>query len=83
MITLRFSKGQFPHLHGHPPLVVGIWAVFLIGLNIFTLFYFYIFQMHLRGKNGNGAKQASEMVATVKKTPRKRASSVTKRSKVE
>lgn len=82
MITLRFSKGQFPHLHGHPPLVIGIWAVFIIGLNLFTLFYFYVFQMHLRNK-GNGASNSAAELTPPKRTPRKRAASTSKRAKAE
>jgi hypothetical protein len=48
LITIRFSEGQFPHFHGHPPFIIGIWTVFLVGLNLFTLFYFFIFKSHLK-----------------------------------
>jgi hypothetical protein len=48
LITFRFSKDQFPHWTSNPPIVVGLWAVFFIGINLFTLFYFFVFKMHLK-----------------------------------
>jgi len=83
LITLRFSRGQFPHFQSHPPLVVGIWSVFLIGLNLFTLLYFFVFKAHLKKKENkveeeeeNGVEKLKEKVGKeVKLVPPRRRNS--------
>lgn len=55
LLTIRFSAGQFPHYIQDPPVVVAIWTVGLVGLNLFTLLYFYVFKVHLKGAKESDA----------------------------
>lgn len=48
LIIVRFSEGQYPHFKGHPLWAEVVWPLGIIGLILFTIFYFYVFKIHLR-----------------------------------
>jgi phosphatidylserine synthase 2 len=57
LIWLKFSKGQFDHVVSHPPAVVWSWAIFLIGLFSWALFYFYFYKPRKQRQQQEQKKQ--------------------------
>jgi hypothetical protein len=46
LVWIKLSRNQFPHLTGHPPIIVASWAVVIAATALFTVFYFYIGRCH-------------------------------------
>jgi phosphatidylserine synthase 2 len=44
LVWVKFSKGQFPHVKGHPPLVIWSWTLVFVVLTAWFIIYFYIYK---------------------------------------
>jgi len=51
LLWVKLSRDQFPHLVGHPELILMLWGVGLLLTVVFTLFYFYVGKCHLKNVN--------------------------------
>jgi len=50
LLWIKCSKGQFPHVNGHPTFIVVIWAIGLLGLFTFGILRFVVFKQHIKDK---------------------------------
>jgi phosphatidylserine synthase 2 len=44
LLWIKCSTGQFLHVHGHPPIIVGVWTIGILGLALFAFLRFVYFK---------------------------------------